>query len=161
MYVPFNELSRGARVWVYQSDRPLSEAEVSLIEGAAPAFLDGWATHGKPLKASFQLLHNQFLVLAVDEAAQMASGCSIDSSVSFVKALEKELQLNFMDRSKVAFALEDQVYLEALPKIKNSIEQGKITAETKTFNTLVSSKQELEENWLLPAKDTWLKRYFS
>lgn len=161
MYVPFDELSRQARVWVYQSDRKLNDAELSLIEEAAPRFLEGWATHGKPLQASFRLLHNQFLVLAVDESAQAASGCSIDSSVSFVRALEKELNLNFMDRSKVAFVLDNQVYLEALPQLKSSIAAGKITADTKTFNTLVSNKQELEENWLLAAKDTWLKRYFT
>lgn len=161
MYVPFDELSQQARVWVYQSDRRLTEAEVLFIKEAAPAFLNEWATHGNPLRASFQLIENQFLVLAVEESAQAASGCSIDSSVSFIKALEKELQLSFMDRAKVAFAMENQVILEALPQIRNSIAAGKITAETQTYNTLVNNKQELEEKWLLPAKETWLKRYFS
>lgn len=161
MYVPFDELSHQARVWVYQSDRQLTEDEVSLIEESAPAFLNNWAAHGKPLKASFQLIENQFLILAVEEAAQAASGCSIDSSVAFIKALETELQLNFMDRAKVAFAVENQVYLESLPHIKNSIATGKITADTPIYNTLVNNKQELEEKWLLPAKETWLKRYFS
>ncbi len=161
MYVPFDELSRQARVWVYQSDRPLSEAEISLIEEAAPAFLESWATHGKPLKASFRLFHSQFLVIGVDEQVQAASGCSIDSSVSFVQALEKELEVSFMDRGKVAFVSEGKVFLEALPQLKTSIEAGRVTADTSTFNNLVSSKQELEEKWLMPAKETWLKRYFN
>lgn len=161
MHVPFNELSNQARVWVYQSDRQLSEAEASLIEKAAPAFLESWATHGKPLKASFQLIQNQFLILAVDEEVQAASGCSIDSSVAFVKTLERDLGVNFMDRSKVAFVLDNQVYMVPLPQLKTSIANGKITAETKTVNTLVNNKQELEEQWLVPAKETWLKRYFS
>ena len=160
MYVPFEELSPQARVWVYQSDRKLSEAEVSLVEEAAPAFLESWATHGKPLKASFQLFHAQFLVIGVDENQQAASGCSIDSSVSFIKALEKELEVSFMDRGKVAFVLDGQVYLEALPQLKSSIASGRITADTRTFNNMISSKQELEEKWLMPAKETWLKRYF-
>lgn len=161
MYVPFDELSQQARIWVYQSDRRLSEAEVSLIEEAAPAFLEGWATHGKPLKASYRMFHNQFLVIGVDENMQAASGCSIDSSVSFVQALEKELEVSFMDRSKVAFVANEQVFLEAVPQLKSSIAAGKITADTHTFNNLVSSKQELEEKWLMPAKETWLKRYFN
>lgn len=160
MYIPFDSLSSHARVWVYQADRPLNEVEQALIEKTAPAFLDSWATHGKPLKASYRLFHNQFLVIGVDEVQQAASGCSIDSSVSFVRALEKELEVSFLDRGKVAFVSGDKVFLEAIPQLKSSIASGRITADTQTFNNLVASKQELEEKWLLPAKETWLKRYF-
>ena len=160
MYISFEMLSSNARVWVYQADRPLSEIEVSLIEKTAPAFLDAWATHGKPLKASFRLFHKQFLVIGVDEGHQAASGCSIDSSVAFVQALEQELDVSFMDRGKVAFVSEDKIFLEPIPQLKSSIASGRITEETRTFNNLVSNKQELEEKWLLPAKETWLKRYF-
>lgn len=160
MYISFDTLSSHARVWVYQADRPLHEVELALIEKTAPAFLDSWATHGKPLKASFRMFHNQFLVIGVDEEQQAASGCSIDSSVAFVQALEQELDVSFMDRGKVAFVSGDKVFLEAIPQLKSSISAGKITAETPTFNNLVANKQELEEKWLLPAKDTWLKRYF-
>lgn len=161
MYISFDELSPQARVWIYQADRKLNEAELSLIEEAAPGFLEKWATHGKPLKSSYRIFHKQFLVIAVEETVQAASGCSIDSSVGFVRALENELEVSFTDRSKVAFVLDGEVYLEALPGLKTSIEAGKITADTQTFNNLVSNKQELEENWLLPARETWLKRYFS
>ena len=161
MYVPFDKLSAQARVWVYQASRPLNEVEQSLIGKSAQDFLESWATHGKPLKASYQLFHEQFLVIGVDEDHQQASGCSIDSSVAFIKALEKELDLSFMDRGKVAFIVEGKIYMEPLPQIKSSIAAGKITADTKTFNNLVASKQELEEKWLQPAKETWLNRYFS
>lgn len=160
MYVSFDELSHQARVWVYQSDRRLKQDELSLIEREAPAFLETWATHGKPLKASFRLFYQQFLVMSVEEAEQSASGCSIDSSVSFIRMLEKELGVNFMDRAKVAFLQDKEVLLEALPQLKGSIEKGSITAKTPTFNNLVTNKQELEEKWLLPAEETWLKRYF-
>lgn len=160
MYIPFDSLSSHARVWVYQADRSLSEGEQALIDKTAPAFLDSWATHGKALKASYRLFHNQFLVIGVDEVQQAASGCSIDSSVSFVQALEKELEVSFLDRGKVAFVSGDKVFLEAIPQLKSSIAAGKITADTQTFNNLVASKQELEEKWLLPVKETWLKRYF-
>ena len=161
MYIPFNTLSAEARVWVYQASRPLNEVEQSLIEKTALDFLESWATHGKPLKASYKLFHEQFLIIGVDEGHQQASGCSIDSSVAFVQALERELDLSFMDRGKVAFIVEDKIFLEPIPQLKSSIAAGKITADTKTFNNMVTSKQELEEKWLQPAKETWLKRYFS
>lgn len=160
MYISFDELSPQARVWIYQSNRKLNDAEISVIDKAAPVFLEEWATHGRPLKSSYRIFHDQFLVMAVEEAVQAASGCSIDSSVAFVRALEKELEVSFTDRSKVAFVLNGDVYLEALPALKASIEAGKITADTQTFNNLISKKQELEEKWLLPAGETWLKRYF-
>ena len=44
------------------------------------------------------LYKNRFLILAVDESQASASGCSIDSSVKFVKAMESELGTDFFNR---------------------------------------------------------------
>lgn len=160
MYVTFDEIADKARVWIYQSDRKLTNHENEELENGAKQFAEKWAAHGTGLTASAKLFHNQFLVLAVDESAHNASGCSIDSSVSFVKQAEQQYGLNFFDRTKVAFLSNDEIYLESIQNLKNKIESGDIESDTLTFNNLVATKEEMDKNWLSPAQNTWLERYF-
>lgn len=160
MYVSFDKISDKARVWIYQSDRKFSEKETQELESGSQQFAEKWAAHGTGLTASAKVFHDQFLVLAVDESAHGASGCSIDSSVAFVKQAEQRFGVNFFDRTKVAFLLKDEIYLESIQNLKNKIEVGEIAKDTLTFNNLVATKEEMKDNWLSPAQDTWLERYF-
>lgn len=160
MYTPFNKLPNAARIWVYPAPRPFTAEQLALIDAEAPAFLDSWATHGTPLQASYQVLENQFLILAVNEAAQAASGCSIDSSVGFVKALEQKLRLSLTDRSQVFFLIDGEVKVFPLPQVKPQVNQGAIDSNTTLINTLVATKGELEQKWLIPAGESWLKKHF-
>ncbi|MCG8390978.1 MAG: hypothetical protein MJA30_35845 [Cytophagales bacterium] len=160
MFVSFENMPPESRAWVYQANRKLNPTEEDSIHQLAQEFLGSWAAHGAALRASFKIMHNQFLVILVDENHNMASGCSIDASVHFVQQLEHHLGLNFFDRTKVAFILNDEVFLESLNDLKNKVNEGTIRKNTLTFNNLVRNKQELEEQWLVPAEQTWLGRYF-
>ncbi|MBL6447512.1 hypothetical protein JMN32_14435 [Fulvivirga sp. 29W222] len=161
MLVPFENMPDDARVWIYQANRKLANTEVVSVNDAGVNFFEEWAAHGAPLKSSFKIFHNQFLVISADENFNKASGCSIDSSVGFVKQIEQQLGINFFDRTKIAFIFNEEVYLESLSNLKTSVAEGKIDESTLTFNNLVSNKSELETSWIVPAKSTWLGRYFS
>ena len=160
MYIPFEEMSPNSRIWIYQADRQITEEEERQIERSAKEFLEGWAAHGNPLNSSFTVLHNKFLVISVDESYNMASGCSIDASVALVRRLEEQLNLNFFDRSKVAFLLNGEIFESSMADLKELISEGKINSETITFNNLVANVNELNNQWKMPAGETWLKRYF-
>ena len=160
MLVAFKELPESSRVWIYQADQRLSEKDIEFILAKATIFCDQWAAHNVPLKSSFNILHNKFLILAVDEGQNAASGCSIDSSVHFVQTVEKQLNLNFFDRTQVAFLIDDNVYTTDLQSIKDDIESGTIAADTMTFNMQAENVAEFQENWLVPAGESWMKKYF-
>lgn len=160
MFIPFEEMPPSARVWIYQADRQLSEQEVNIIKSSSEAFLDQWAAHGSPLKSSFALYHDKFLVISVDESYNMASGCSIDASVSLIRNLEEKLGLSFFDRSKVAFLLNGEIFQGNMTDLKALISEGKISSDTITFNNLVDNIDKFKNEWKVPAGETWLKRYF-
>ena len=80
MYVPFDTLPDESKIWIYQSNRKLSDNEMNEIEADLKAFLENWAAHGKPLEASYQLRYNRFIIIAVNQETQPATGCSIDAS---------------------------------------------------------------------------------
>ncbi len=160
MFVPFDQMSPSSRVWVYQSNRPFTEDEKNSILSEAKTFIETWTVHNQTLKASCQLFHGQFLVLAVDESLNAASGCSIDKSVHFVQALGGQYQANLFDRTLQAFLMEGELHLIALKDIKAAVEAGQINAKTPAFNNLVGTIEQLHSQWIQPAGKTWLSRYF-
>ena len=160
MLVNFKDLPESARVWIYQSDKTLESNQIDYLREQAEVFCNQWSAHSTPLKSAYKILHNKFLVLAVDEGFNTASGCSIDSSVRFVKGIEQQLGLNFFDRTQVAFLIDDNVYTTGLHTIKDEISSGKIEPETLTFNLQAQNLAEFQNNWLVPAQESWMKRYF-
>ena len=160
MYIPFNELPPHARLWIYQADRPLTEAEQAEIKPLLQRFAAEWSSHGTGLQASAELLHHQFLVLANNETAAAASGCSIDKSVAFVRELEQQLRVTFFDRTRLAFLKAGAVELVPMQELKSKVSAGEIDENTLYFDTLVNNYGELQEAWPKPAGNSWLSRYF-
>lgn len=160
MHVSFEELPKTARVWVYQADRTLSKSEQALIDAKSQTFFEQWAAHGNPLRSSFKIVHDKFLIISVDEHFNQASGCSIDASVALVRQLEQELSINFFDRTRVSFMEDDKIFDSPMSELKELISKGTISNQTLTFNNLVQTIDELENNWIVPAESSWLKRYF-
>ena len=150
-----------ARVWVYQADRNFSESEKELIEKNTRQFIDGCAAHQQPLKGSSKVFYNRFLVIAVDESYNMASGCSIDASVHFLKELEQTIHVNLFNRSQVAFLQENNILTEEVKNLKQKIAEGLIKENTLIFNNLVANVGEFQQKWQQPAKESWMSRFFS
>jgi hypothetical protein len=97
----FPNLPEHSRVWLYLADRKLDATEAHFLNEKLKLFLDSWAAHNKKLTCDGILLFSQYLILAVNEDVESASGCSIDSSVRFVKSLGQELNVDFFNRLNV------------------------------------------------------------
>lgn len=161
MFVPFTSLPAATRIWVFQANRPFTTDELQMAEKQLRAFTDEWAVHGSPLDTSFAIKYHQFIVLAADESHQSASGCSIDSSVRVLKAIEQSTGVQLFDRTLVAFKRGEQVVLFPLQQLKQKFAEGILNEDSLTFNNLVSTKGAFEKEWLVPAGETWLKRYLT
>ena len=159
MYLPFEQLPGHSRLWVYQADRVLTAAEQELISTSLQEFCSGWKAHGHPLHTSFRISHGHFIIIAADEQAAGATGCSIDSSVRHLKQLGAQLGIDLFNRGQVAFLRGDQVDLAPVSGLKAAFTAGTLTPETLIFNTLVSTISEFETGWIIPAGRSWLSRY--
>lgn len=161
MFVPFDVLEDSARVWIYQSGRKFTETEKNTISQTLSSFTQQWAAHGSPLKTSFTILYDQFIVLAADENFNEASGCSIDSSVHVMKAMDEQYSLGLFDRTQVAFLKNSIVMMMKLSELPGGLTENIWQPETLTFNNLITTKGELADKWIVPAKETWMKRYLT
>jgi hypothetical protein len=160
MFVPFEELDNEARVWVYPASRPFTDAEVVEISQKLEAFLTQWTAHGSSLKASFSLSYKRFIVIALDENAQSATGCSIDSSVRIIQEFEKTYDVTLLDKMNVSFKQGDYITYKSLLDFKTMVKNKSVTENTVVFNHLVVNKGEFLSEWEVPAKDSWHARYF-
>lgn len=159
MFAPFEELNESSRLWIYQASKAFTESERKNIEAALHAFCTDWAAHGEPLKTSFRIAYNQFIILAADESYHLPSGCSIDSSVRVIKALQLHTQIDFFDRTQIAFLIGNKVNLFPLSQLKHVFADGTLNAETPAFNHLVTTLAEWKKGWLVAVKESWLARY--
>ena len=159
MLIPFNKMPDHARVWVYQADRNLSDAEMQYIQQSLDVQINNWAAHGEALVGSATILHNRFVIVSVDENHNQVSGCSIDASTNWLKNLGSEMSLNFFDRS-VAYVQGDEMKTVEMLKIKELVAEGILTPDTLIFNNLVPNIGEFNKDWNVLAGDSWMKRYF-
>jgi hypothetical protein len=159
MLISFHKMPDYARVWVYQANKSLSDSEVQTIQQVLENQINNWAAHGASLAGSVQVLHNRFVIVAVDEMQNQASGCSIDASTRWLKDLGAEMNLDFFDRS-VAFLQNGELKTVEIVKIKTLVAEDILTPETLIFSNLVPNIQEFKNNWNVKASDSWMKRYF-
>jgi hypothetical protein len=159
MFVPFESLPDTSRIWIYQANRKFILPELSAISDALMAFSQQWNAHGISLLSSFEIPFDQFIILAVDENSNAASGCSIDDSVRMIKTLGEKLGVELFDRTKIAFKLDSGIVTIPLEELKGKYFEGLWNNQTLVVNNLISSKGELAGGWLIPAEQTWIKRY--
>ena len=159
MLISFDHISDKARVWVYQASRELTMADIDLIDTHAPVFVQSWTAHNQQLEASFIILENIFLVLAVDESKTEASGCSIDKSVHFIKFLESKLNLSFTDRTRIAIKNNAKIEFLNFNDFKDNLKSGSMSGGIKLFNTLAKTKEEMIGKWLMNLEESPYARF--
>lgn len=160
MYVPFENLPLESKIWIYQSNRKFTEEEFASIENELKTFIDSWAAHGTGLEASYLLKYNRFIILAVNQEVQMATGCSIDKSVEFIQSIEKEYAVDLLDKMNVTFKLGEHIAHKTLIDFKKMAKDKAVTEKTIVFNNLVNSIEEWNDNWEVPAGESWHSRFF-
>lgn len=146
-----------SRVWVYQANRTFSLQEALDIENMLDAFAAQWQSHGTPVKGAGYLFYGQFIILMADETATGVSGCSTDSSVRLIKDIEQKFKVNMFDRMTLAFVVKDKIQLLPLAQLQYAADNGFIDGDTLYFNNLVQTKKELENKWIIPVKESWLR----
>lgn len=160
MYVPFDTLPKHSRIWIYQSNRKLSDDEVNEISDATKSFIDNWSAHGQSLEASFLIQYNRFIILAVNQYIQSATGCSIDASVKFIQDLEAKYQIDLLDKMNVTYKQGEFIAHKTLIEFKQMAKAKSVTANTIVFNNLVNTIEEWQDFWEVPASESWHNRFF-
>ena len=156
----YKDLPGSSKVWIYQSDREFSNEECDAIREQLNDFVKSWAAHGSKLMGAGELFYNRFLVLFIDEQQVIASGCSVDSSVNFVKSLEAKYSTDFFNRLNIAYRNDNsEIKLSPMGEFENLVKEGKLNENSIVFNNLVTSLDEFQSEWEVPIKNSWHSRF--
>ena len=159
MIVDFNTLPDTSRVWIYQANRSLTSAELVEIEDGLKNFINDWTAHGSDLKAGFEIKYKRFIIIALDQGHQAASGCSIDASVHYIMSLEKKFNIDLLDKMNVSYKQGEFIAYKPLADFKKMAKKKAVSSKTIVFNNLVATKGEYEDFWEVPAAESWHSRF--
>ena len=147
------------RIIIYPASRPFTAKESKIITEKIFDFLGTWAAHGKPLSASFKIEKNQFIVIAVDEEKEAASGCSIDALSSVMRELDQEFSLGLFDRMKASFVENGEIKTMKLQDFRKGLKDGTISKEIEVFDFSKDTYVAFLSDFLLPLKRSWAGIY--
>ncbi|WP_299113281.1 ABC transporter ATPase [uncultured Winogradskyella sp.] len=159
MLVKFDTLPEESRVWIYQANRSFSEDELLELNSKIKTFIEVWTAHGKDLRAGYKIVYKRFIVIALDQNLNSATGCSIDASVHFIQQLENAYSVDLMDKMNVSFKQGEYVAYKPLIDFKKMAKNRSISKNTIVFNNLVTNIAEFKENWEVPASESWHSRF--
>jgi hypothetical protein len=161
MLVDFNTLPDESRVWIYQANRTFTDAEILEIESKLNQFIENWTAHGSDLLAGYNIVYKRFIVIALNQNLNRASGCSIDASVNFIQQLEKDYHVDLLDKMNVSYKQGDFIAYKSLLDFKKMAKDKAVSKQTIVFNNLVNNIAEFKENWEVPASESWHARFMS
>lgn len=139
-----------ARIWIYTSNRAVSDTEQLALAGPIAEFLDQWAAHGTPLVAAGAWLNPYQLVVALDESAAGASGCSIDSQTRFMRDLGNQHNIDWFNRLSMVVEEANEVKLVSFFELSEH-------AEALLYDSLVQRLGDIRRNWPVPLSESRYK----
>jgi hypothetical protein len=145
-----------ARVWVFQSNRLLTENETNVLQNALQNFVADWTAHGKNLTAGFDIVEHAVAIVAIDENAEVPSGCSIDKVFRLLTDFGMKWEIDFFNRTGFVMKQKDKINFYSRAEAEAAFSKGIIDFATETLNTAVSN---LDDYYQLPWKPfgaTWL-----
>ena len=149
MLADFHTLPEEARIWIYASEKALTTEQQSHILNYIAEHLKGWNAHKVPLTAGVTILENHFIVVALDEGKNGASGCSIDTLQKTIQELEKELSISLMNRLNVFYRIDNKI--QCIPSFK----LGSVAnADTPFYDLTILKKSDLN-TYLKPISEGW------
>ena len=159
MLLEFNTLPEESKVWIYQANRSFTDQEIEEIQAKLGEFLENWTAHGSDLESGYLIKYKRFIVIGLNQNLNKASGCSVDASVRFIQELEKEYGVDLLDKMNVSYKQGDFIAYKTLTDFKKMAKEKAVSKNTIVFNNLVTNIAEFNENWEVPASESWHNRF--
>jgi hypothetical protein len=156
MNILFEQMPATAKLWIYASNRKLTAAEQETILAKGAQFVTGWTAHQQQLKAAFTILHDVFLVVAVDENYNEVSGCGIDKSVHFMQEIDREYNINLFNRLQIELFVGNELLLTNKQKLSVMLQQGAVNEQTLVFNKTVTDKDSFDKYFQKTLGQSWV-----
>ena len=149
----FENLPDESRIWIYGFDRPLESDQYRIVKERLDRFKNEWLYHGNSVTGDYDIIENQFVIIATNEAI---SGCSIDSSVAVFKEFKYELDLDALNQNLVYFRDNTKIRTVSRAEFQELVNNGQVNEDTIVFNLLINHLGSLKRgNFETAFKNSW------
>jgi len=156
--VPFETLPDSSRVWVFGSDKLLTEEGTKLLLDGVDAHLADWKAHGAPLTVGREWRDGRFLIVAVDQSTAGASGCSIDGLFRVLQQLERTAGASLVGGGRIFYRDNHGVVQSATrDEVAALAKSGVISKDTVVFDTTLTDLGTCRACFERRAKESWVK----
>jgi hypothetical protein len=159
MFVDYSALPEDAKVWVYPSSRKFYPTEIEEIEQKIKTFVENWKADDENFKASYQFLHNRFIIFVADVSETTITNLDIDASVSFILELQETYKVELLDKMNACFKQGEFVQYKELKDFKKLVKNKAVTGKTIIFDNLINNKEDLENFWEISIENSWYNRF--
>ena len=154
--VPFETLPDSARVWVFGSDRALTEEATTALLKGVEDHLGEWKAHGEPLTVGYEWRFGRLLVVGVDQRTAGASGCSIDGLFRVLQGLESQVGAKLVGGGRVFFRDgSGTVQSTDRQQLKAQAAAGALDENSVVFDTSLTDLGSLRGCFELAARKSW------
>ena len=155
MLADFHTLPEESRIWLYAAENTLSKDQKNYILNFISDDLRVWNAHKLPLTSAVTILENHFIVIALDESKNGASGCSIDTLQNMIQKIEKEFSIPLMNRLNVFCEIEGQIVCVPSFKLESIAKSG-----TLFYDITILKKRDLD-TYLKPISEGWCAHFLN
>ncbi|HZJ36326.1 MAG TPA: ABC transporter ATPase, partial [Gillisia sp.] len=106
-----------------------------------------------------EIRYKRFIIFGLDQELNTVSGCSIDASVHFIQQLEKQYNVELLDKMNVSYKQGEFIAYKNLIDFRKMAKEKAVSPNTIVFNNLVNTKAEYLSDWEVPASESWHNRF--
>ena len=154
MLVNFDILPDNSRIWIYAAKKKLTDLQQTYILNNISTFLQTWVAHNKILRSGIKILENRFIVIALDENENRATGCAIDALQNKIQEIESYFSFSLMNRLNVFCIVDGIITCISVHELASQIDDS----EMLFYDLTVQEKRGLS-NWIKPLQEGWCNNF--
>ena len=149
-----------ARVWLFAADRDLDATAGETLVEQVRRFTEGWQSHGRPVAAAAELVHDRVLAVAgaisTAELNAGVSGCGIDAMTHAVDAAAEALGIRWLEGLDVAYHDGSAWRVAQRGEFRSLARAGAVTPETMVLDLTADTVEALRACGVArPASEAW------
>jgi hypothetical protein len=159
----FARLPADARLWVYGTDRDITDDETLELQKAFDEFSRKWDSHGREVEASLAIVERRFLIIAAHVPGGDVSGCGIDKQVHYVEEAGRRLGLMWSPALSVFYKdASGRIRSVSRTVFRERVGKREIRGTTMVFDPAAAYVADLREGrFARPARESWHRRIFN
>ena len=156
----FTDFKDDSRIWIYGFNRKLNPDESNIVIKQLDEFVKNWKSHGDEVNGSFELVHQQIIVLCASQDTKV-SGCSIDSSIRIFKDFQVKHGLNALNFNLLYYRDQNEIKTISRDQLSHLALKNAIDSNTIVFDMTLQNLGDLRSGkFEIRMRDSWHKNIF-